>query len=184
MPPRHVPFGTHLSPIPRPLDLRPGLRTVEEDAPTDLTLVAEGDISSPNCTLLPPSPPAVPSFEGSLPEANFTPPPPCSKPKDGEGKPTSDGETNTTTNAKSPVDKVDGAHTTQEVMDVEGVHLEEGTVETSQGEDSELSLSFQGYVAELRQCQSKMRSAQMPHNVRNPPEGQDCKTELYKATIV
>lgn len=89
MPPRHVPFGTHLSPIPRPLDLRPGLRTVEEDAPTDLTLVAEGDISSPNCTLLPPSPPAVPSFEGSLPEANFTPPPPCSKPKDGEGKPTS-----------------------------------------------------------------------------------------------
>lgn len=69
-------------------------------------------------------------------------------------------------------------------MDVEGVHLEEGTAETSQGEDSELSLSFQGYVAELRQCQSKMRNAQMPQNGRNPPEGQDCNTDLYKATIV
>lgn len=69
-------------------------------------------------------------------------------------------------------------------MDVEGVHLEEGTAETSQGEDSELSLSFQGYVAELRQCQSKMRNAQMPQNGRNPPEGQDFNTDLYKATIV
>lgn len=72
----------------------------------------------------------------------------------------------------------------QEVMDVEGVHLEEGTVETSRGEDSELSLSFQGYVAELRQCQSKMRNAQMPHNGRNPPEGKDCTADLYKATVV
>ena len=72
-----------------------------------------------------------------------------------------------------------------EVMDVEGVHLEEGSAaEVSQGEDSELSLSFQGYVAELRQCQSKMRGAQLPQNGRNPSEAPDCKTELYKATIV
>lgn len=69
-------------------------------------------------------------------------------------------------------------------MDVEGVHLEEGTVETSQRDDTELSLSFQGYVAELRQCQSKMRNAQMPQNGRNPPEGNDCNTDLFKATIV
>lgn len=67
---------------------------------------------------------------------------------------------------------------------MEGVHLEEGTLETSRGEESELSLSFQGYVAELRQCQSKMRSVQMPQNGRNPPEGKDCNTDLYKATIV
>uniref|UniRef100_A0A3B4B0B0 Regulator of G protein signaling 12a n=1 Tax=Periophthalmus magnuspinnatus TaxID=409849 RepID=A0A3B4B0B0_9GOBI len=87
LPPRHT-FGTHLSPIPRPSDLRSGLRTVEEDAPADLTLVGEGDISSPNSTLLPPSPPAAPSFDRSLPEANFTPPPPCSPPS-AEGKATS-----------------------------------------------------------------------------------------------
>ncbi|CAL9694763.1 unnamed protein product [Knipowitschia caucasica] len=164
MPPRHT-FGMHLSPIPRPCDLRSGLRTVQEDVPSDLTLVGEGDISSPNSTLLPPSPSTVSSFNCSLPEANFTPPPPCSKP---DGKATSDCQTD--------------SKATVEVMDVESVHLEEGT---SQGEDSELSLSFQGYVAELRQCQSKMRSVQLPPNgTRNPPEGQDCKTDLYKATIV
>lgn len=69
-------------------------------------------------------------------------------------------------------------------MDVEGVHLEEGRLEPSQGDDSELSLSFQGYVAELRQCQSKMRNTQTPQNGRNPPEGKDCNTDLFKATIV
>lgn len=87
----------------------------------------------------------------------------------------------TDSDAKSPADRADGTQAVQEVMDVEGVHLEEATHETSQGEDSELSLSFQGYVAELRQCQSKMRNAQMP---RNPPEGKDCGTDLYKATVV
>lgn len=74
--------------------------------------------------------------------------------------------------------------TRQEVMDVEGVHLEEGRLETSRAEDEELSLSFQGYVAELRQCQSKMRSAKMPHGGRNQPEGSDCAVDLYKATVV
>ncbi|XP_040886969.1 regulator of G-protein signaling 12 isoform X2 [Toxotes jaculatrix] len=181
-PPRHTTFGTHLSPIPRPSDPRPSLRTVEEDTHTDLTLVGEGDISSPNSTLLPASPSPMPSFESSLPEANFTPPPPCSQSQDagGEGKSSSE----TTPDIKPAADRADAAPAVQEVMDVEGVHLEEGTLETSQGEDSELSLSFQGYVAELRQCQSKMRNAQMPQNGRNPPEGKDCKTDLYKATIV
>uniref|UniRef100_A0A3Q2EB30 Regulator of G-protein signaling 12-like n=1 Tax=Cyprinodon variegatus TaxID=28743 RepID=A0A3Q2EB30_CYPVA len=95
-PPRHSTFGTHLSPIPRPSDSRPSLRTVEEDAQTDLTLVGEGDISSPNSTLIPPSPSSFPSLETSLPEANFTPPPPCSQSQDtvGEGKSSSGISTN------------------------------------------------------------------------------------------
>ncbi|KAG7243380.1 hypothetical protein INR49_011837 [Caranx melampygus] len=184
-PPRHPTFGTHLSPIPRPSDTRPSLRTVEEDAHTDLTLVGEGDINSPNSTLLPPSPSPMPSFDSSLPEANFTPPPPpCSQPQDagGEGKSSSEGGTEAAPIIKSPAEAAQP--TVQEVMDVEGVHLEEGTLETSKGDDSELSLSFQGYVAELRQCQSKMRNAQIPQNGRSPPEGKDCKTDLYKATIV
>lgn len=67
---------------------------------------------------------------------------------------------------------------------MEGVHLEEGRLETSRGEDSELSLSFQGYVAELRQCQSKMRNAKMPHGGHIPPEAADCAVDLYKATVV
>ncbi|XP_034532405.1 regulator of G-protein signaling 12-like isoform X1 [Notolabrus celidotus] len=185
-PPRHPTFGTHLSPISRPLDTRPSLRTVEEDSHTDLTLVGEGDINSPNSTLLPPCPSPRPSFEGSLPEANFTPPPSCSESKDGaaEGKSSSEGKTHPSSNTKSQTDGTDSAQTVQDVMDVEGVHLEEGTLEKSQGEDSELSISFQGYVAELRQCQSKMRNAQMPQNSRNPPEGTDCQTDLFKATVV
>lgn len=81
-PPRQPAFGSHLSPISRPSESRTSLRTVEEDAHTDLTLVGEGDISSPNSTLLPPSPSSVPSVEGSFPEANFTPPPPCAQPQD------------------------------------------------------------------------------------------------------
>lgn len=172
-PPRHLPFGSHLSPIPRPSDTRPSLRTVEEDAQTDLTLVGEGDINSPNSTLLPSSPSPMPSIEGSLPEANFTPPPPCSHPQDAEEEGKSAAEDGTDPKSKSPAD-----------ADVEGVHLEEGAPETSQGEDSELSLSFQGYVAELRQCQSKMRSSQTPHNGRNPPDDTDCNADLFKATVV
>ncbi|TDG99774.1 hypothetical protein EPR50_G00197420 [Perca flavescens] len=185
-PPRHQTFGNYLSPIPRPSDTRPNLRTVEEDTHNDLTLVGEGDISSPNSTLLPSSPSLMPSFDSSLPEANFTPPPPFSKSQDaaGEGKSSSEGGTESSSDTKSPADRADADQMVQEVMDVEGVHLEEGTLETSLGEDSELSLSFHGYVAELRQCQSKLRNAQMPQNGRNPPEGKDCKTDLYKATIV
>ncbi|KAM4612363.1 regulator of G-protein signaling 12 [Polymixia lowei] len=182
----HPPFGSRLSPIPRPLESRPGLRTVEEDGHGDLTLVGEGDISSPNSTLLPPSPAPMQSFEGSLPEADFTPPPPCSKSQDasGEGQSSSERRTDGGTHAKAPSLEALPSQAGQEVTDVEGVRLEEGTPGTSQGEDSELSLSFQGYAAELRQCQSKMRNAQLPHNGRNPPEGKDSKTDLYKATIV
>ncbi|KAF3837042.1 hypothetical protein F7725_004506 [Dissostichus mawsoni] len=54
MPPtRHATFGTHLSPIPRPSDTRPSLRTVEEDTNSDLTLVGEGHISSPTAPCCP-----------------------------------------------------------------------------------------------------------------------------------
>ncbi|XP_033961633.1 regulator of G-protein signaling 12 isoform X3 [Pseudochaenichthys georgianus] len=185
MPPtRHATFGTHLSPIPRPSDTRPSLRTVEEDTNSDLTLVGEGHISSPNSTLLPSLSSPMPSFNSSLPEANFTPPPPCPQPQDAGGESTSEGNTKPSSDTKSATDRADAAQTAPEVMDVEGVHLEEGTLERSQGEESELSLSFQGYVAELRQCQSKLRSTQIPQSGRNPPEGQDCQTDLYKATIV
>ncbi|KAF7665047.1 hypothetical protein LDENG_00157080 [Lucifuga dentata] len=185
-PPRHPTFGTHLSPILRSLENRPSLHTVQEDSQTDLTLVGEGDITSPNSTLLPPSPSLLPSLEGSLPEANFTPPLPCSQSQDanGEGQSSSEGRTDANSNSNPPTDETDSSQTVQEVMDVEGVHLEEGVLDTLQVEDSELSLSFQGYVAELRQCQTKMRSAQMPQNGRNPPEDKDSKTDLYKATIV
>ncbi|XP_061620479.1 regulator of G-protein signaling 12 [Phyllopteryx taeniolatus] len=178
MPPsRHSPFGSHLSPIPRPPDALPSLRTVEEDAHADLTLVGEGDINSPNSTLLPTSPSPLLSLEGSLPEANFTPPPPpCPHPQDAKSTPGVSCDT------RAPGEK---EASVKEVMDVEGVHLEEGAPPDSpQGEESELSLSFQGYVAELRHCQSRMRNAQQtPHGGARPDEP-DCKADLFKATVV
>ncbi|KAM6949386.1 regulator of G-protein signaling 12-like [Aplochiton taeniatus] len=188
-PPRHV-FGTHLSPIPRPSEPRAGicLRTLEEDTHADLTLVGEGDISSPNSTLLPPSPTPVVSHEGSLAEANFTPPSPFSHSQGscGHGLSSSDrrndGCTPSSSHKKAPPLGALPPQIAQEVMDVDGVRLEEGELGTSKGEENELSLSFQGYVAELRQCQSKMRTTQLP--VRNQPEGKDSTTDIYKATIV
>ncbi|XP_061922135.1 regulator of G-protein signaling 12-like isoform X1 [Entelurus aequoreus] len=170
MPPvaRHSPFGTHLSPIQRPpiQDARPSLCTVEEDNHADLTLMGEGDINSPNSTLLPPSPSPMPSLEGSLPEANFTPPPlPCTQ--------SHGAKLTSELTCKAPP---------EDVMDVEGVHLEDSE-RVSHTEDSELSLSFQGYVAELRQVQSKMRSAHIPH-AGQQDDDTDCKTDILKATVV
>uniref|UniRef100_A0A671M3S2 Regulator of G-protein signaling 12-like n=1 Tax=Sinocyclocheilus anshuiensis TaxID=1608454 RepID=A0A671M3S2_9TELE len=67
------PFTAPLSPILH----SSGPQSQEEEGLGDLTLVGEGDISSPNSTLLPPPPlpSSPPPYEGSLPEANFTPPP-------------------------------------------------------------------------------------------------------------
>ncbi|KAG9346957.1 hypothetical protein JZ751_005884 [Albula glossodonta] len=80
----NAPFATPLSPIPHAMDSRKGgvtpVCTVDDENTADLTLVGEGDISSPNCTLLPPSPTALSPLQGSLPEANFTPPTPCHDP--------------------------------------------------------------------------------------------------------
>lgn len=68
-----APFSAPLSPILRSAGAR---EQEEEEGLGDLTLVAEGDISSPNSTLLPPPPPvSPPPYDGSLAEANFTPPP-------------------------------------------------------------------------------------------------------------
>ncbi|XP_074760526.1 regulator of G-protein signaling 12 isoform X3 [Athene noctua] len=84
-----VPFNTALSPIPhaqennatiwkrqsRELQAE-GIQMVDDENVADLTLVAEGDISSPNSTLLPPPPPTPPSDVSKLTEANYPPPTP------------------------------------------------------------------------------------------------------------
>uniref|UniRef100_A0A493T7Y5 Regulator of G protein signaling 12 n=1 Tax=Anas platyrhynchos platyrhynchos TaxID=8840 RepID=A0A493T7Y5_ANAPP len=76
-----VPFNTTLSPIPhahennatiwkrqsRELQAE-GIQMVDDENVADLTLVAEGDISSPNSTLLPPPPPTPPSDISKLTE--------------------------------------------------------------------------------------------------------------------
>ncbi|XP_056599981.1 regulator of G-protein signaling 12 isoform X2 [Triplophysa dalaica] len=117
----------------------------DEEGLGDMTLVGEGDITSPNSTLLP-SPLSSPTpYEGSLPEGNFTPPPcvdrqpsqgtkgrnACTSSVNHQGKQCP----NSTTQANSPV--LDSG------VNVDGVTLED---------------SFEGYAAELRQYQNKMRN--------------------------
>ncbi|KAL0970365.1 hypothetical protein UPYG_G00241010 [Umbra pygmaea] len=195
-PPRHPAplFGSALSPIPRPSEARgPGLRTLEEDGPADLTLVGEGDVGSPNSTLLPSSPTLL-SQEGSLSEANFTPPSPCGQDGCGSGQSSSERRQGACaldrSQKRAPCLGALGTQPAlQEEMDMEGVCLEEGDqvgdVTIIQGEDSDLSLSFQGYVSELRQCQNRMKSSQGPRNTQEASEGsKDAKTDLYKATMV
>ncbi|XP_041723879.2 regulator of G-protein signaling 12 isoform X1 [Coregonus clupeaformis] len=198
-PPRRPvpPFSAAISPIPRPSESRgPGLRALEEDTHADLTLVGEGDITSPNHTLLAPAP-ALLSHEGSLPEVNFTPPLPCAHSfHDGGGNGQSSSERRKRACALDRSHKrapclgaVRSQPALQEVMDVEGVCPEEeekvGEVTITQGEDSELSVSFQGYAAELRQCQSRMKTSHVPLNAHDQSEGsKDTKTDIYKATIV
>lgn len=84
-----VPFSPPLSPVPhapennaavwkrqsRELQAE-GIQMVDDENVADLTLVAEGDISSPNSTLLPPPPPTPPSDISKLTEANYPPPTP------------------------------------------------------------------------------------------------------------
>ncbi|XP_028657550.2 regulator of G-protein signaling 12b isoform X1 [Erpetoichthys calabaricus] len=80
-------FVTPLSPIPHTqevstawVELRPSacqtdvIETFGDEHIADLTLVGEGDIASPNSTLLPPPPPTPPSNACSLAEANSTAP--------------------------------------------------------------------------------------------------------------
>ncbi|KAG9342501.1 hypothetical protein JZ751_016504 [Albula glossodonta] len=84
------PFHAPVSPIAHHTDPRAGppwpqtssdwrndtVQTVEDESMADLTLVGEGDITSPNSTLLPPSPmPAL--HQLSLSRANCTAPSPC-----------------------------------------------------------------------------------------------------------
>ncbi|XP_043828787.1 regulator of G-protein signaling 12 isoform X2 [Dromiciops gliroides] len=85
-----IPFSAPLSPIPhvqegtasaqiwkrqsRELHTE-GIQTIDDENVADLTLVGEGDISSPNSTLLPP-PPTPPSDVTKLSEANYSPPTP------------------------------------------------------------------------------------------------------------
>lgn len=92
-----VPFSAPLSPIAhvqennttiwkrqsRELQAE-GIQTIDDENVADLTLVAEGDISSPNSTLLPP-PPTPRSDISKLTEANYPPPTPLAGNQENSG---------------------------------------------------------------------------------------------------
>ncbi|KAJ8383159.1 hypothetical protein SKAU_G00039370 [Synaphobranchus kaupii] len=131
--------------------------TLDEENAADLTLVGEGDISSPNSTLLPPSP-IVPSHQGSLPEADFTPPSPCHPADQSSVVARSSSGRAARGRGRALVSPAQAQATSPQpanrIIDVDGVRLEDAP----RGGDPALSLSFEGYASELRECQGRMRS--------------------------
>ncbi|XP_026122395.1 regulator of G-protein signaling 12 isoform X2 [Carassius auratus] len=157
--PDSPPFTAPLSPILH----SSGPQGQDEDGLGDLTLVGEGEISSPNSTLLPSPPNSPPPYEGSLPEANFTPPPCLHRhlsPGSEEGNACTSAVNTHPSSAAKVLDK--------------GVTLED---------------SFEGYAAELRQCQTKMKngiypSTEAPRPLSGVLEVNESDTVQYKATFV
>lgn len=171
---------THESP-PFTAPLSPILRSFcpqnqDEEGLGDLTLVGEGDITSPNSTLLPPPPDSPPPYEGSLPEANFTPPA-CVHRQPSRGT----KERSACTSAVNHQGKQcpnsiaqENSPTLDSGVNVKGVTLED---------------SFEGYAAELRQCQNKMRNGIHSSSEPSRPlsgvlEVNESDTVQYKATFV
>ncbi|XP_050193925.1 regulator of G-protein signaling 12 isoform X5 [Myiozetetes cayanensis] len=218
-----VPFSPPLSPIPhaqennaavwkrqsRELQAE-GIQMVDDDNVADLTLVAEGDISSPNSTLLPPPPPTPPSDISKLTEANYPPPTPFAgnqeksgyqrsnsganhrKKKDSQGTSGNSCEQTChkakTSRSFSPPGARGNPGTelpVNRIIDVDGVKLEESG--TRSCDDSEGNLSFEGYVSELRSCQGRMRTgvyrtSDLPSLIAVKSEKN--KATEYKATFV
>ncbi|XP_075276531.1 regulator of G-protein signaling 12 isoform X1 [Opisthocomus hoazin] len=220
-----VPFNTALSPIPhaqenntsiwkrqsRELQAE-GIQMVDDENVADLTLVAEGDISSPNSTLLPPPPPTPPSDISKLTEANYPPPTPCAGNQEKSGYQRSNSGANHRKKKDSPATSGNSCEQTSHkaktcrsfnppgarenpgmelpvnrIIDVDGVKLE-GTG-TRSCDDSEGNLSFEGYISELRSCQGRMRTgvyrtSDLPSLITVKSEKNKGTENQYKATFV
>ncbi|XP_059500869.1 regulator of G-protein signaling 12b isoform X2 [Stegostoma tigrinum] len=198
MPPNYVepvtkqtndePFHVPVSPIPhvneQRWEKRPEVQQSETVPPYedenafDLTLVAEGDINSPNSTLLPP-PPTPPSTVSKLEIANYTPPTPCTDGQENSShcRSTSDSmnergkvawkkpayfgqnlNTQTSVNRTAIAADANHSHVTlpiNKIIDIDGVKSEDTRAET---DESDGNLSFEGYISELKGCQGRMRT--------------------------
>ncbi|XP_048797374.1 regulator of G-protein signaling 12 isoform X1 [Lagopus muta] len=218
-----VPFNTALSPIPhahensatiwkrqsRELQAE-GIQMIDDENVADLTLVAEGDISSPNSTLLPPPP--EPSDVSKPTEANYPPPTPSAgnqeksgfqrsnsganhkKRKDSQGTSGNPGE-QTSLKAKASrsinpagvKESLGKELPVNRIIDVDGVKLED--TGTRSCDDSEGNLSLEGYISELRSCQGRMRTgvyrtSDLPSLIAVKSEKSKGTENQYKATFV
>ncbi|XP_075426339.1 regulator of G-protein signaling 12-like isoform X3 [Ascaphus truei] len=217
----YVPFNAQLSPIPhmqeRNVSSRErhsrdlpteNIQTIDDENLADLTLVAEGDISSPNSTLLPP-PPTPPSDLCKLSEANYTPPTPFTGNRDHSGYPRSGSR-----RKKKPLSQSTESFSEQTpskskdnralkladnsnlaanplpsctIIDVDRIK-QEGRTKGSRG-DVEGNLSFEGYISELRSCKGRMRTgvyrtSDLPSMVTAKSERSKDSDSACKATFV
>ncbi|KAM8940072.1 regulator of G-protein signaling 12 isoform 1-T1 [Pelodytes ibericus] len=218
----YSPFNAPLSPIPhvqeRSIRSREkqskdlpseNIQTIEDDNVADLTLMAEGDISSPNSTLLPfpPTPPTPPSNLSKLSEANYSPPSPVTGSQDNSGyqKPGNRGKKksrssenvweqtavntkdSTALKAADRCSRPKNSLPSSRIIDVDEV--KDGVRRQYSREDTEGNLSFEGYVSELRSCKGRMRTgvyrtSDLPSMVKAKSEKNKESDSTYKATFV
>uniref|UniRef100_A0A8C3F819 RBD domain-containing protein n=1 Tax=Chrysemys picta bellii TaxID=8478 RepID=A0A8C3F819_CHRPI len=218
----NVPFSAPLSPIPHVQDNNmtiwkrqsgelqaEGIQTIDDENVADLTLVAEGDISSPNSTLLPP-PPTPLSDISKLTEANYPPPTPLAGNQENSGYQRSNSGMNHRKKKDSPGAAGNfceqSSHKTKtnrslnplggrdnlpssvnRIIDVDGVKLEDSG--TRSCDDSEGNLSFEGCISELKSCQGRMRTgvyrtSDLPSLITVKSEKNKGAENQYKATFV
>ncbi|XP_051820946.1 regulator of G-protein signaling 12 isoform X2 [Antechinus flavipes] len=209
------PFSAPLSPIPRVQEAQiwkrqseelptEGIQTIDDDNVADLTLVGEGDISSPNSTLLPP-PPTPPSDATKLTEANYTPPTPLTDKQEKPGYQRSvsganHGRTKESENfyehipstprhdpSSCPGMNAGSELPVNRIIDVDGV--KGGTNSLMPSSESEGNLSFEGSISELRMCQGRTRTgvyrtSDLPSLLTVKSEKHKSTENQYKATFV
>ncbi|XP_072476183.1 regulator of G-protein signaling 12 isoform X8 [Notamacropus eugenii] len=214
-----VPFGAPLSPIPhiqegtasaqiwkrqsKELHIE-GIQTIDDENVADLTLVGEGDISSPNSTLLPP-PPTPPSDVTKLTEANYSPPTPLTDKQEKPGYQRSVSGANHGRTKESGIFCEQIPHTPRHdpssypgmnsgselpvnrIIDVDGV--KGGSNSLMPSTESDCNLSFEGSISELRMCQGRTRigvyrTSDLPSLLTVKTEKHKSTENQYKATFV
>ncbi|XP_078288185.1 regulator of G-protein signaling 12b [Rhinoraja longicauda] len=215
----NAPFHAPVSPIARVNEQRwekqpadeqsETIQPYEEENAFDLTLVAEGDINSPNSTLLPPLL-TPPSSVSKLEVANYTPPTPYTDGQENSShcRSTSDStkEMGKAAQMKPPCseqspDTQTSVNTTaltaitnhsqlglpvSKIIDIDGVKSGEAEL-LSKGSDG--NLSFEGYISELKGCQGRMRTgvyrmSELPSLMAVKNERSKTLEPRHKATFV
>ncbi|XP_068926805.1 regulator of G-protein signaling 12 isoform X3 [Petaurus breviceps papuanus] len=215
-----VPFSAPLSPIPHVQEggtasaqiwkrqskelHAEGIQTIDDENVADLTLVGEGDISSPNSTLLPP-PPTPPSDVTKLAEANYSPPTPLTDKQEKPGYQRSVSGTNHRRMKESgnfceqiprtprhdssshPGINSGSELPVNRIIDVDGV--KGGTNSLMPSSESDGNFSFEGSISELRMCQGRTRTgvyrtSDLPSLLTVKSEKHKSTENQYKATFV
>ncbi|XP_060102132.1 regulator of G-protein signaling 12 isoform X2 [Heteronotia binoei] len=202
-----APFDTPLSPI---LPFQPAasrktqpkelpaerIQTVEDENMADMTLVSEGDISSPNSTLLPLQLPPASSDKSPLTEAML--PQPILLTGVTQKQKTSVHVTGGTLH--EPKENNPGLNLgrirkkpfrsdlpVNGIIDVDRIAPEDGLGRSC--DESEGALSFEGYVSELKSCQGRMRAgvyrtSELPSLIAVKNEKKQGDEKQHKATFV